>query len=168
MSQETQTLRRVRRIFRVLSILTFLEGGLGLFATLVTIRMGRIHFEALEYLLGYKYPHGWLVYAIECVNFSFCVVLFAVAALLWKQQRRGLFRLVCVLAAEFLYCVVFAMAFVGPRGDPALFKAHGYITGMAMMPFSLQIVTAFPVIAGILIFFAYRYIGIPARSIDRL
>ena len=58
------------------------------------------------------------------------------------------------------------MAFLAPKTDSALREGFGYIVGMALTPFSVQVVTAFPLVAGILIFLAYRHLGIPARPIE--
>ena len=38
------------------------------------------------------------------------------------------------------------------------------VAGVGNFRLGLQLVTAFPLIAGILIFFAYHYLGIPARQ----
>ncbi len=58
---------------------------------------------------------------------------------------------------------------VGRKADSvshALAKAHGFILGAGLMGFTPQFVTAFPIVAGMLIFLAYRYLGIPARPIQ--
>jgi hypothetical protein len=94
------------------------------------------------------------------------VMLLAAGAFLWKMKRRGLFLLIAVLVTEFIYAASISLALLAPRTGSALAKGFGYLVGMGLSPLSVQIVTAFPLVAGILIFFAYRYLGIPARPIE--
>jgi hypothetical protein len=139
------------------------EGGLGFLFSALSIIAVPFNYKTLEDLVGHPYPHSAaLLYLTGSVNLIFEVMLVVAGVLLWKLQRRGLLLLICVLIAEFI-SVLGIMAIFAPRGQS---KALGFIMGMGLMPFALQIVTGFPIVAGILIFFAYRYLGIPARAIE--
>jgi hypothetical protein len=50
-------------------------------------------------------------------------------------------------------------------GGAEFFQDLSYVTVGGNMALAVQLVTAFPLIAAVLIFFAYRYLGIPARSL---
>ena len=162
MSEQPSIPGRARTIFRLLSVLTLIEAVLGLLLTAFEISMGSYHNRALETLLGRAYSDSWLVYLIELIALAFNVLLLAAGALLWKQQRRGLRLLICILIAEF----IFVLGLGGAFASGGLSKVQDYLVGMGVMPFSPQIVTAFPIVSGILIFFAYRYLGIPAKPTE--
>jgi hypothetical protein len=87
-------------------------------------------------------------------------MLLAAGALLWKLQRRGLLLLICVLLAE----VVFVLSILAVGASKGFAPPVGFIVGMGLFPFVAQGVTVFPIIAGILIPFAYRYQGMPTRA----
>lgn len=165
--------RRVRTIFRVLSVLTFVAGGLGLLVTASEITLGPTEKRAVESVYGQPYPDVWLVYLVESISLIFNGMLVRVGTFLWKHQRRGLLLLIAVLVGEFFYCIVFSVLLdfvvAGDKAgtaSQALGIAHGYILGAVLWGFIPQFVTAFPIVAGILIFFAYRYLGIPPRPIQ--
>src|SRR5882762_10244251 len=65
-NEETQIPRRVRVIFRVMSVLTFVEGGTGLFWTVLNVILVPFHLKTLENLVGHSYPY-WapLLYLIS-------------------------------------------------------------------------------------------------------
>src|SRR6266550_4330164 len=142
MNGEIQIPGRLRAIFRVLSVLTLVEGGLGFLLAAFNIIAVPFYYKTLEKLLGHPYSHSSsLLYLIGVAGF--------------------LFLLICVLITEFV-SILSIIAIFTPRGFS---KAVGFMVGMGLMPFAPQIVTAFPIVAGILVFLAYRYLGIPARPI---
>jgi len=162
MNGEIQIPGRLRAIFRVLSVLTLVEGGAGFLLAAFNIIAVPFYYKTLEKLLGHPYSHSSsLLYLIGFAGLLFDLMLLAAGVLLWKQQRRALFLLICVLITEFVSTLSIIAMFT-PRGFS---KAVGFIVGMGLMPFAPQIVTAFPIVAGILVFLAYRYLGIPARPI---
>lgn len=147
----------------MLSILTIAEGGLGLLLTTCVIILVPFHYATLNNLEGRPYPHSlWLLYLLASASAVFDLMLLGASVSLWKLQRRGLVALICVLIAEFVcvLCIIFSFS------SRVFSQAQSYMMGMGLIPFSPQIVTAFPIVAGILIFFAYRYLGIPARPIE--
>jgi hypothetical protein len=92
------------------------------------------------------------------------VILLVAGVLLWKRQRRGLVVLTGTLIAE-LVCGIGPAIVNAVHGAQGISTSeHALLVGLALFPVFPQILTAFPLVAGILIFFAYRYLGIPARS----
>ena len=157
MNGETETPRRLRVIFRVLSVLTLLEGFVGFLIAADTIATGPINYRALQHLDGQTHAAALrLLYFLGSANVALNLVLLYAGELLWKLKRRGLLVLIYVLAIEFFYILVFSTT-------TAPSKEYGIILGFGLLPFAIQVVTAFPIVAGVLIFFAYRYLGIPAR-----
>ena len=156
MNGESETPRRLRAIFRVLSVLTLLEGFVGLLIASDTVATGPINYRALQHLDGQTHaPALRLLYFLASANVVFNLALFYAGGLLWKLKRRGLLALIYVLVIEFVYILVYVTT--------APSKEYGIILGFGLLPFAIQVVTAFPIVAGVLIFFAYRYLGIPAR-----
>jgi len=100
-------------------------------------------------------PHFDCYTSWQAQTLSSTLFFLYAAGLLWKLKRRGLLVLIYVLGLELFYILVSATT--------APSKEYGIILGIGLMPFAIQVVTAFPVVAGVLIFFAYRYLGIPAR-----
>jgi len=160
MNGETTTPRRLRVIFRVLSVLTLLEGFVGFLIAADGIATDVINYKALQQLNGQQtHPSALrLLYFLASANVVFNLVLLYAGGLLWKLKRRGLLVLIYVLAIEFFYILVCTTT--------APSKEYGIILGFGMLPFAIQVVTAFPIVAGVLIFFAYRYLGIPARPTE--
>jgi hypothetical protein len=163
-NEENKLPKKIKTIFRVLSVLTLLEGGLGLLMTASALVLGLFKYEALDLLSGYKHPklNFVYVYLIGFGDVVFMAALVIAGLLLWKQRRRGLQVLAWTLVAEFFLVVLFAFTFL-PFVGFGYSSTQSYIVGTAAVPFTPQIITAFPIIAGFLIFFAYRYLGIPAR-----
>lgn len=153
--------RRLRAIFRTLSVLTLLEGFVGFLIAADSIASGPMTYRALQQLNGQQtYPSSLrLLYFLASANVVINLVLLYAGRLLWKLKRRGLLVLIYVLAIEFFYILVFSTTTAPSR-------EHGIILGFGLMPFVIQVVTAFPIAAGVLIFFAYRYLGIPARPTE--
>ncbi len=127
MNGEIQIPGRLRAIFRVLSVLTLGEGGVGFLLAAFNIIAVPFYYKTLEKLLGHPYSHS--------------------SSLLYLIGFAGLLFDLMLLAAG------------------VLAEAVVFLVGMGLMPFAPQIVTAFPIVAGILVFLAYRYLGIPARPI---
>ena len=155
-------------IFRTLSVLTLLEGSVGFLVAADSIAMGPFSYKALQHLEGQNYPSAvQLIYFITIASLVFCLLLLYVGRLLWKLRRRGLSALIYVLAAEFFYSLIFITTVMSTHSFfRAPSKGYAFILGMGLMPFAIQVVTAFPIISGVLIFFGYRYLGIPARPTE--
>jgi hypothetical protein len=163
--------RRLRTVFRVLSLVSSLEGAFGLFLTAIMMLVFPFAKSGLENVVTHSDSHSTLLlYMMALTNAAFDVALLIAGALLWKLQRRGLFLLVCTLLAEaayFLGIVAIEMHFGLKRGTgPSAFsETLGAMAGVGNISLGVQLATGFPIVAGILIFFAYRYLGIPARPI---
>ena len=99
-----------------------------------------------------------MLYFLASANVVFNLALLYAGGLLWKLKRRGLLVLISLLAVEFFYILVSAAT--------AASNEYDIILSIGLMPFAIQVVTAFPIVAGVLIFFAYRYLGIPARPTE--
>jgi hypothetical protein len=161
MKDETPIPRRLRSIFRVLSGLTLADGSVGFILAAHNIINVPVDSTALEYLIGHPYSHSSsLLYSIDSANLVLNVMLLAAGALLWKLQRRGLLLLICVLLAE----VVFVLSILAVGASKGFAPPVGFIVGMGLFPFVAQAVTVFPIVAGILIPFAYRCQGMPTRA----
>jgi hypothetical protein len=89
--------------------------------------------------------------------------------LLWMLRRRGLFLVSWTLVAEIAYFFILdtgmTMYVHHKMGGGEFFENFSYITLGGNVVLAVQLVTGFPVIAAVLIFFAYRYLGIPARPL---
>ena len=159
MNEETILPKRVRLIFRTLSVLTLLVGLVGFLIAADSIATGPIYYRALQHLHGQTHPSALrMLYFLASANVVFNLALLYAGGLLWKLKRRGLLVLISLLAVEFFYILVFA--------GTAASNEYDIILGIVLMPFAIQVVTAFPILAGVLIFFAYRYLGIPARPTE--
>jgi hypothetical protein len=152
--------KRLRMIFRVLSAVTLLEGLGGIYSVAADISIVPITLK----LMQRPYIHStWLLFPMAAMNLLFVVILFVAGAFIWKLQRRGLFLLACTLLAELVYfigTIVISIFLERPSSTNFVF-----LVAAGNTPIGLQIFTAFPIVAGILIFFAYRYLGIPARPL---
>ena len=155
--------RRVRAIFRALSVLTAVEAGLGLALTACVTLLVPFHYATLSSLEGHPYSRSLsLLYLLGSTSALFDGVLLASSALLWKLRRTGLVLLSWTLIGEVVCVVGIVSMFTSGFSS----NAESYVLGMGLMPFSPQIVTVFPIIAAILIYFAYRYLGIPAHEVE--
>jgi hypothetical protein len=164
MNEYEATARRVRIICRALSILALAEGGLGVLLTMWVVKMGPLYAVRLQTLWADRFPHNWVVYAVGFISLPFNVMLLVAGGFLWKRQRKGLLLLTCVLIAELTFGLAPAIINVTYGRAQAFSNVQAFLVGIALFPFFPQILTVFPLIAGILIFFAYRYLGIPAHS----
>lgn len=149
-------------------MLTLFEGSVGFLVAADSIAMGPFSYKALQHLEGQNYPSAvHLIYFIAIASLVFSLLLLYVGRLLWKLRRRGLSALIYVLAAECFYSLILITTVMSTH---SFFRApsngYSFILGMGLTPFAIQVVTAFPIIAGVLIFFAYRYLGIPARPTE--
>ena len=150
-----------KRILRVLSVITAIEGGLGLAATMFIDLPYPFHYAALSGLRGGESSRSLsLLYLLGLISTLFSALLLASSALLWKLRRKGLALLSWTLVAE-VFCF-FGITFVFTSRFSS--NAQSYMLGMGLMPFTPQIVTAFPILAGILIYRAYRHLGIPPHE----
>jgi hypothetical protein len=164
MNEDLNMPRRVRVIFRVLAILSFVEGLGGVLLTIMNAKMVPIYITS-DVLSVNSNQVARLLYAVSYISLPFNCMLLVAGVFLWKVQRRGLSVLAWIIIVEL--ASVTAAALIG-----AVRTMHGheipdlgFFLGVAIFPVGLQVITAFPVVAGILIFFAYRYIGIPTRQL---
>lgn len=167
---QTPMPRRLRTIFRILSVVTLLEATVGLFWIGLQMSVLAFHREAAFNFPGGPYPHlESLVYLMTSANLLFIGTLIAAAILLWKLRRRGLFLLAWTLLIECAYFlgIVAVGTYLGMNGDSArkvLASTFSVATAFGTAGLGIQLFTGFPLIAGVLIFFAYRYLGIAART----
>src|SRR5258708_39094296 len=153
MKDETPIPRRLRSIFRVLSGLTLADGSVGFILAAHNIINVPVDSTALEHLIGHPYSHSSsLLYSIDSANLVLNVMLLAAGALLWKLRRRGLLLLICVLLAE----VVFVLSILSVGASKGFEPRVGLFVVLGLLPIDAQAVTVFPIVAGILIPFAYR------------
>ena len=157
---------RLMTIFRVLSVLTLLEGLAGVVLTIVGLPL---NWRVLQKIVHQPFAHSTLlIYFVALVNLAFAVVLLVAGPLLWMLRRKGLFLVAWTVVAETVYFIldlgITWYVYVGAGGGE-FFQNLDYITGAGNIVLAVQLVTAFPIIAAVLIFFAYRYLGIPARPL---
>lgn len=161
---------RLKTIFRILSVATLLEATVGLFWIGLQMFVLAFRREAAFNLPGGPYPHlETLVYLMTSADLLFIATLLVAAILLWKLRRRGLFLLAWTILAELAYLgVIIALGtYLGTSGDTARKSLAGTLNlalAFGNAGLGIQLFTAFPLIAGVLIFFAYRYLGIAART----
>jgi hypothetical protein len=166
MDAQAQMPMRLMAIFRVLSVLTLLEGLAGVVLTIVRLPMDWMMLQKM----ANPVPHSTLlIYLIALVNLAFAVTLVVAGTLLWMLRRRGLFLVSWTLVAEIAYFFILdtgmTMYVHHKMGGGEFFENFSYITLGGNVVLAVQLVTGFPVIAAVLIFFAYRYLGIPARPL---
>ena len=161
MDAEFSMPKRLRIIFRVLAAVTLLEGLIGLYGVAFDMSIVPLTLEYMKHTQGsYVYSRP-LLFLMAAINLVFEVLLFFAGAFLWKLQRRGLFLLVCTLLGEivsFIGALIVSIHLDRPHSGNVTF-----LVGTGNIALGLQMLTAFPIVAGVLIFLAYRYLGIPAR-----
>ena len=160
--------RRLRIIFRALSAITLLESIFGVLLTALAMFSFPFIRATLEKNVVHPHHPALVFYTMALANVGFSVVLVIASVFLWKLQRRGLFLLACTLLAETLYFISVLFVVVGTE----LIRAHialltlaqspsestlDAMTGVGNMAVVVHLLTAFPIVAGILILFAYRY-----------
>jgi len=143
-------------VLRILALLTALE-ALG---ALLAVGLSVSTYSLVKDRFGSDYPHfGEIYMALVLANVLIIGLLFVSAFLLWRLQRRGLFLLILTLGIELVYLI-------GLMG--ALLSHESAITaelmGVGLRVLILQILTAYPLMAVVLLILAYRYLGIPARA----
>ena len=157
-------------LFRILAVLTGLEDGIGLCSAAlfaVTFPLVNTSFRAelpdSGVLSGL--PHLRLIFwSMSALNFIFIGFLLRSAVLLWRLLWRGALLLIAVLCCEVLYFLLLreSSAFLHSAGD-GLPKTVGdtlaTLGGAGNMGLSIQILTAFPLIAGVLILLLYLNLG---------
>jgi hypothetical protein len=170
--------KRLNIIFRVLSVLTSAEAVFGLLFTAMMMLVFPNVRTTLENRVVHPYLRPVLVmYLMALANVAFNVALVIASIFLWKLQRRGLFLLSCTLLAEAIYFMWILFIEVGTE----MVKTHidllkgernpiqgtfGAMMGVGNVSLYIQFLSAFPIVAGVLIFFAYRYLRIPARPLN--
>src|SRR5438034_11062905 len=88
MNGEIQIPGRLRAIFRVLSVLTLVEGGAGFLLAAFNIIAVPFYYKTLEKLLGHPYSHSSsLLYLIGFAGLLFDLMLLAAGVLLWKRSE---------------------------------------------------------------------------------
>jgi len=143
-------------VLRILALLTALE-ALG---ALLAVGLSVSTYSLVKDRFGSDYPHfGGIYMALVFANVLIIGLLFVSAFLLWRLQRRGLFLLILTLGIELV-------SLIGLMG--ALLSHESAITaelmGVGLRVLILQILTAYPLMAVVLLVLAYRYLGIPARA----
>ena len=156
--------KRLRIIFRVLAALTLLEGLAGLYGVALDIFMVPFVME-YTHKMEHSYVHSMLLlFLMAAINLVFEALLFVAGTFLWKLQRKGLFLLVCTLLGEIAYFM--GALLLSIHLDRPHSVNFALLVGTGNIALGLQMLTAFPVAAGVLIFLAYRYWGIPARPLQ--
>ena len=172
MNTQAPTSGRLRAILRVLSVLSLLEGAMSLLAVMAQLFLIPFDQQAVEKFVTRPYAHAaTLLYLMASMNLVFAVALFVAGVFLWRLRRKGLLLLVCTLIGEAAYFMSLSgvVMFLHRSADGAsreLSRTISALTGVGNFALGLQLVTAFPIVAGVLIFFAYRYLGIPAHRFD--
>lgn len=153
--------KKLKLIYQALSLVTLLEGVVGVLIAGFEI----FHVPKIERLLGSKFPHFALAfYCMDSANLLFNGLLIVAGVLLWRMRRRGLFLLFCTFAVELIYFIAFvaiAMDFKPrPVADTRTFADTLTAAGGANMSLAVQAFTGYPVVALVLVFLAYRYLGL--------
>jgi hypothetical protein len=152
--------RKTSIILRVLAVLTALVALGGFFFVGLAVP----GFFTASSAFSSELPLFNQVYlGLILVNLTFVALLFVSAFLLWKLQRRGLFLLVLTLCLELLYMSILVGSTMVLEQN-GLQMAIASLTGVGMMVLGLQIYTAYPLFALVLLILAYRHLGIPARA----
>jgi hypothetical protein len=153
-------------IFRLLSVLTLLEGFGGAVLTIVGLPLNWMFLQKV----AHPFAHATLLmYLVGLINLLFAVMLIVAGTLLWILRRRGLLLRTWTLIAEIFYCFILdtgiSMYMYDRTGSGEFFQNFSFITVAGNVVIAIQLGTAFPIIAAVLIFLAYRYLGIPARPL---
>lgn len=166
--------RRAATVMEILALAAFLEGAVGVvFAAraVAGFRQLTAFPAAINQIFHLRpAPLTPVFYATTGVAVLFDLGLIGCAILLWKARRVGLAALTWLLAIEIAYVVVGAAvtanravaAGLGKPGRAGLALAVVVSSGSSGL--APQLFTVFPLVAGALLFFAYRYLGTPARE----
>lgn len=152
--------RKTTMILRILAVLTAIVALGGLFFVGLSVPglfagSSKLSSELLHYNRVYL--------GLVLVNLAIVALLLVSARLIWRLQRRGLFLLVLTLCLEAVYLSILVGSSMVLEQN-GLQTAVATLTGVGMMVVGLQIYTAYPLFALVLLILAYRRLGIPARS----
>jgi hypothetical protein len=144
-------------IMRVLAVTCLLEAVSGL----LVLVSGVASFPYLAGRLGLQGPHmRSIFYSSASVNMILMLLLVISAVLLWKLERKGLIFLTWILGIEILYFIGTSVISYIERTDLSL----STVMGLGDACLGVQIWTAYPLVAAVLIFLAYRSQRMPARK----
>ena len=151
-------------LMRALAVISVLEAVGGLFPLVMAVRAAVGPSQAL---IAASLP-GWkgALYTITPISLLLALLLFSSAALLWRLKTVGLALLAWTLASEvliFLFLTFRAGASVaraGPSPLPEAATAGFY----GLIGLGVHMVTAFPLVGGVLVFLAYHWLRAPQVS----
>ncbi len=160
------TNRKGVALYRILAVLTGLEAGIGLcYAALFGVTFPLLNTslgtDVAHFRQSSEPPHLLLIFwCMTALNVIFIGLLLRSAVLLWRSLWRGALLLMAVICSEVFYFLLLreSSAFLPSAGD-GLPKSVGdtlsELTGVGNMGLSIQTLTGFPLIAGILILLLY-------------
>ena len=153
------------RYLQVLSVVTVVESLSGL--TFVALGAGMFRF--VQRHSGWTFPHFDLAYfGLLFANCFFLILLLISAGLLWRLNRKGLFLMIAALVSELVFYawaghVVFPVVVGACRSRDLMMGAAG-LGSAFLSPLLPQIYSAYPIVAGILLFRGYPSLRAPGES----
>lgn len=152
-------LRRVHVTFRILSVVTLLQGLAGLVAAALDLYTLPFNSRIVGKWADHPAHLVSILYLMAYLNLAFAIMLLVAGTLLWKLRRKGLLTLVSTLVIELIYFLSLLSAKMYTRGRHDVDLLQTIVTAgwFGNFPLSLQLLTAFPIVAGILALMAYAF-----------
>jgi hypothetical protein len=152
--------KKIKMLFRVLAVTSLLEAFIG--TVMVVLSMRTI--PHVQSLFREQHPRlAPILYLMNLADLVFAGMLILAGAYLWKLQRRGLRIILFTLAIELAYFLGILVNAMRSDSAAAKLSTFSFALGLGNMGLSIQGFTGFPIVALVLVFFIYRYLGIQAR-----
>ena len=149
-------------VIRLLAAITFVESAVAVWAILRTI--GNFPMNRRYYGAGYAHFSSMYLFLVF-VNCIFAALLVRSAILQWRLSRKGLKLLTFTLGLEVLYFIVdmiVAVHWHPTTGDPGARMTTSVLIGASGPALYFQMLTAFPLVATVLIILGFRSL----RTVD--
>jgi len=159
--------RKATILMRVLAVTSAFEAAGGLALLIPTFI--KLRSPQGEGVPGSPPPPAWVLEFMTAANVAFAAMLILCATLLWKLKPTGLRLLIGTFCLELFYylCLAAALLWLGfaQGGSQRPFALQiASMIGVGNLVVGIQISTAYPLVAGILIFYCYRSLRIQATS----
>jgi hypothetical protein len=149
-------------VMRLLAAITFAESAVAIWTILRTI--GNFPMNRRYYGAGYTHFSSMYLFLV-LVNCIFVALLVRSAILQWRLSRKGLNLLALTLGLEVLYFIVDAIVAVRlypTTGDLNARMTSSVLIGASGSSLYFQMITAFPLVATVLIILGFRSL----RTVD--
>jgi len=147
-----------RGFFRVLAVVNLVEGLADIVFSAQAISLFYHH----RSLFDQEHAVAWAVYCRLGLGILFSSGLIGSVPLLWRSRRSGIQMTVGILAAELLYFLAVTMMLtwnVLSTGPHSFASVMSDTSGIGNIGIGVQLLTAYPIIALVLAFLAWKSPG---------